>query len=57
MQNGGRDHWGKDPINPRGLYDPDRRIRQVGQSHRQPVAEGEHILPTQSFSLGPSGGG
>ena len=57
MQKRGRDPWGKDPINPLGLYDLDRRIRQVGQPYRQLVAEWEHILPTQRFSLGPSGGG
>jgi len=26
----GRDSWGKDPINPLGLYDLDRRIRPLG---------------------------
>ena len=52
MQVRGRDPWGKDPINPLGLYDLDRRIRPVGQPYGQLVAEWEHILPTQSFSLG-----
>jgi len=53
----GRDPWSKDPINPLGRYNLDRRIRLVGQPSRQLVAEWEHIVPTQSFSLGPSGGG
>jgi hypothetical protein len=53
----GRDSWSKDPINPLGLYDLDRRIRPVGQPHRQLVAEWQHILPMQSFILSPSGGG
>jgi len=57
VQKRGRDHWGKDPINPLGRYDLDRRIRPVGQPYRQLVAEWEHILPAQSFNLGPSGGG
>jgi hypothetical protein len=57
VQKRGRDHWGKDSINPLGRYDLDRRIRPVGQPYRQLVAEWEHILPTQSFSRGPSGGG
>ena len=52
MQVRGRDPWGKDPINPLGLYDLDRRIRPVGQPYGQLVAEWEHILPTQSFGLG-----
>ena len=42
--------WGKDPINPLGLYDLDRRIRPLGQPYRQLVAEWKHILPTQSQS-------
>ena len=57
MKKRGRGPWSKDPINPLGLYDLDHRIRPVGLPYRQLVAEWEHIVPTQSFSLGPSGGG
>jgi beta-glucosidase/6-phospho-beta-glucosidase/beta-galactosidase len=37
-------------VNPLGLYDLDRKIRPVGETYREPIAEWREILPTQSLS-------
>jgi beta-glucosidase/6-phospho-beta-glucosidase/beta-galactosidase len=40
-------------VNPRGLYDMDRRLRPVGAAYRDLVATWRDLLPTQSVYLGP----
>ena len=38
-------------VNPRGLYDLDRKIRPVGTAYKQLISEWRDILPAQSTSL------
>jgi hypothetical protein len=38
-------------VNPRGLYDLDRRIRPVGKAYRELIGEWRAVLPTQSVVL------
>jgi beta-glucosidase/6-phospho-beta-glucosidase/beta-galactosidase len=38
-------------VNPRGLYDLDRKIRPVGAAYRDLIAEWRDVLPTQSVVL------
>ncbi|MBV9037129.1 MAG: glycoside hydrolase family 1 protein [Acidobacteriaceae bacterium] len=38
-------------VNPLGLYDIDRKIRPVGETYKDLIAEWSFILPTQSHSL------
>jgi beta-glucosidase len=38
-------------INPRGLYDMDRKIRPVGRAFKQLIADWRAVLPTQSVCL------
>jgi beta-glucosidase/6-phospho-beta-glucosidase/beta-galactosidase len=44
-----REQRGK--VNPRGLYDLDRKIRPVGEAYRDLIAEWRDVLPTQSVVL------
>jgi beta-glucosidase/6-phospho-beta-glucosidase/beta-galactosidase len=38
-------------VNPRGLYDLDRKIRPVGEAYKQLICEWADVLPTQSIVL------
>jgi hypothetical protein len=38
-------------VNPRGLYDLDRKIRPVGEAYRDLIREWRQVLPTQSIVL------
>jgi hypothetical protein len=38
-------------VNPRGLFDLDRKIRPVGEAYRALIAEWRDVLPTQSVVL------
>jgi beta-glucosidase/6-phospho-beta-glucosidase/beta-galactosidase len=38
-------------VNPRGLYDLDRRIRPVGKAYQELIREWREVLPTQSVVL------
>ena len=38
-------------VNPRGLYDMDRRIRPVGKAYKELIREWREVLPTQSVVL------
>ena len=38
-------------VNPRGLYDLDRRIRPVGRAFKQLICDWSRVLPTQSMAL------
>jgi hypothetical protein len=38
-------------VNPLGLYDLDRNIRQVGTAYRQLMADWREVLPAQSVCL------
>jgi hypothetical protein len=38
-------------VNPRGLYDLDRRIRPVGTAYQELIREWREVLPTQSVVL------
>ncbi|WP_425299190.1 family 1 glycosylhydrolase [Pseudaminobacter soli (ex Zhang et al. 2022)] len=41
----------EDHINPRGLFDLDRKIRAVGKAYKQLIANWRDVLPTQSVCL------
>jgi beta-glucosidase/6-phospho-beta-glucosidase/beta-galactosidase len=38
-------------VNPRGLYDLDRRPRRVGLAYRRLIESWRNVLPTQSWCL------
>ena len=38
-------------VNPLGLYDLDRKIRNVGRAYKQLIADWRNVLPTQSLCL------
>lgn len=38
-------------VNPRGLFDLDRRIRPVGEAYKQMIADWAEVLPTRSVCL------
>jgi beta-glucosidase len=38
-------------VNPRGLYDLDRKIRPVGEAYKELIREWREVLPTQSVVL------
>ena len=38
-------------VNPRGLYDLDRKVRPVGEAYRELIREWREVLPTQSVVL------
>jgi hypothetical protein len=38
-------------VNPRGLYDLDRRPRKVGLAYRRLIEAWRDVLPTQSWCL------
>ena len=38
-------------VNPLGLYDLDRNIRNVGRAYRQLIQDWRNVLPTQSLCL------
>jgi hypothetical protein len=38
-------------VNPLGLYDLDRNIRNVGRAYRQLISDWRNVLPTQSLCL------
>ena len=38
-------------VNALGLYDLDRKIRPVGESYKQLIADWSEVLPTQSYAL------
>ena len=38
-------------VNPRGLFDLDRRVRPVGETYRQLITDWSEVLPTRSVCL------
>lgn len=45
------DMYSRSNLNPRGLYDLERKIRPVGEAYKKIIREWGNVLPTRSFCL------